>query len=452
VFQSGRYMQQVFRGMLRLLPKDVVPKRILVIGLGAGGCVPVIQKWFPKVHLVTMEYDEVMIALAKKTYLKDMDLGGVEILVGDMRETLPRMEMDFDLILVDVFCGKHVAPALVEENVLRELSRVLSWQGYLLVNLFREADSLSSRIETYFSQEKKQRVNYNDVCLYRHYGMGVMGDGVPKGFQDREQSRTYLTAQYAKTASRAVVEHDGLLGVQTPLGPIVLESYIQEPEPDLTPTKQIRVVSWQPYKGKVFSGWWRFPSLLTIHYKRGVAILNQETYWKDWSSHAKRHREKFLGDDRYEIVEVDLETFSHAYHETKFLDPITRRMFIKVLRYHLDRHPEDVHLCVVRQVADGRLVAGLATIDYADISQSDHVIAFIHPDVQKTSVGVGLIDDWYGRCLQNKLTFLQFGLLHRPGDPISWKGYTQFKRQFHLFEIQYPQPVWRIIWPKTSVL
>ncbi|MBI4435523.1 methyltransferase domain-containing protein [Candidatus Uhrbacteria bacterium] len=466
VFQSGRYMQRVFGAMLRMLPRDAAPKRILVVGLGAGGCVPVIQRQFSGVHIVALEYDEVMIALAKQTYLRGADLGGLEILKGDMRQTLALLQTEFDLILVDVFCGRKVAPALTQEPVLQELSRLLSWRGYMIVNLFKERSTLSPIIEQFFSQHAVRRACYNEVCLYRHYGMGRLGEGVPQGFEDREQSRTYLEAVTPTGSHREIVEQSGMLGVRMRLWSFSFEHFVHEREPDLRPTDKIRVVCWQPYRGDRFLGWRRIPGIFTIHFKRGVAILpvdpppargggrggGSADYWKFWSSHARRHREKFLGSREYTIEEVDLETFAEAYHATKFLDPLTRRSFVNVLKHHLKHHPQDVHLRVVCRISDSLVIAGLATIDYADISQSDHVIAFVHPSAQKTSAGVGLIDDWFARCMRQGLKFLQFGLLHRPGDPRSWKAYTAFKRQFHLYEIQYPHPVWRIVWPKRRVI
>ena len=180
-------------------------------------------------------------------------------------------------------------------------------------------------------------------------------------------------------------------------------------------------------------------------------MLEGDSYWLKWSSHARRHREKFLKDSRLEIAQVDIDTFAAAYHETGFLDRFTRGSFVRVLRYHLARHPDDLYLWVVREKQGGRVLSGLATIDYADISQSTHVIAFVHPDAQRSSAGVGLIDHWHRHCLEQGIRFLNFGLLRRPGDPRSWQGYTQFKRQFHLYEILYPKPVWRIILPKRRV-
>ncbi len=452
VFQSGRYMQRVFMGMLRMLPRAFHPKKILVVGLGAGGCIPVIQRRFKGAHIVALEYDEVMVALAKETFLREADVGSVEIVHGDMCETLPRLATEFDLILVDVFCGRNVAPALASPDVLRELRRLLSWQGYLLVNVFEERDAFAKPLEAFFSLHAVKRIKRNDVLLFRHLALGGVGVGVPEGFKDREQSRMYLRTVIRETPRRKIVQEGGALGERVSLGPFVLERFVHEDEPDCRATEKFRIVFWQPYRGVVPRGWWRILNIFTIYFKRGVAVLEDAEYWKRWSSHARRHREKFLHDKRYEIVEVDLETFARAYHATKFLDPLTRRSFVSILRYHLAKHPNDVHLCVVRQTSDWRILSGLATIDYDDISQSDHVIAFIHPDAQNTSVGVGLINHWFEHGVSQGLRFLNFGILRRPGDPRSWQGYTNFKRQFHLYEILYPRPVFRIILPKHGVI
>ncbi len=444
-------MQAVFRGMLRLLPRGLTPRKILVLGLGAGGCVPVIQKRFPGVHLVALEYDDVMVALAKATYLREAKEGSVEIIVGDIRETLPRLAMEFDVILVDVFCGSKVAPVLSTKEVLEELSRLLTSRGYLLVNLFREREPVSKTIEDVFCLHTTKRVRYNDIGLFRHQGMGRPGEELPQGFQDREQSRFYLEALNPSTSTQIIQEH-GMLGLRTRIGPVWVDRCVSSHEPSVSPTRHIRLISWQPTEGSQFPGWWRIPDPFACRFLKGVAILESPTYWTLWSSHAKRHRKKFLERDQYEIQEVDLQTFADAYHATKFLGPVTRRTFIRVLRYHLASHAEHVHLTVVRRLSDKRILSGLATIDYPDISQSTHVIAFIHRDAQGTSVGVGLIDQWFRRCLDHQIRFLNFGILRGPRDPRSWQGYTDFKRQFHLIEILYPRPVFRIVFPKRNML
>ena len=273
VFQSGRYMQRVFAAMLGMLPRDAAPKRILVVGLGAGGCVPVIRRQFPGVHIVALEYDEVMITLAKQTYLRSTDMSGLEIVKGDMRQTFLTLQTEFDLILVDVFCGRKVAPTLTQEPVLRELSRLLSWRGFMVVNLFRERSTLSPVIERFFSQHAVRRVRYNEVCLYRHYGMGRLGEGVPQGFEDREQSRTYLEAVTPASSRHKIVQESGMLGVRMRLWSFSFEHFVHEREPDVQATDKIRVISWQPYRVGRFPGWWRIPGIFTIHFKRGVAIL-----------------------------------------------------------------------------------------------------------------------------------------------------------------------------------
>ncbi len=447
-FQSGRYMQKVFAGMLRMLEGAFVPKRILLVGLGAGGCIPIIQKRFPYVHIIALEYDEVMIALAKETYLSDAEVGSVEIIAGDVMDTLPQLSDEFDLVLVDLFCGHKVSPSLTNEKVLQALRSVLSWQGYLLVNLYKEFETVSKRIEHFFALHSTKRVLYNDTGLYRHYGMVREGEGVPPGFEDREQSRIYLQTSEYESSRRQIIEDQGMLGVRKDFRLFLYDRYVHGREPNLRSADKIRIVCWQPYKGTTFPGWFRIPDLLSSHFLRGVSIPDGPDYWKEWTSHARRHRKKFLQDNRFEIVEVDLDRFTQAYHSTKFMDPFTRRSFISVLRHHIERHSQDVHLTVARQRSDQRIVAGLATIDYVDISQSGHVIAFIHPDAQQTSVGVGLIDHWFTRCLHERMKFLHFGLLRRNSDPGSWQAYTNFKRQFHLHEILYPKPVFRIVWPK----
>jgi precorrin-6B methylase 2 len=448
VFQSGRYMQKVFQGMLRMLPRDFKPKRILILGLGAGGCMPIVQKRFRNSHIVALEHDEVMIEIAKRTYLRDSDVSKIEIIPGDALQTLPKLDGLFDLILIDLFCGSRVAGALACEEALTNLRQLLAWQGYVIANFFQEAALFSAIFEKYFSFHGEHVIKYNEARMYRNYGMGKMGEGVPNGFKDRSESRDFLRSVALTKFGQQVISNNDTPRLRAKIWPFEFESLTSKREPDCSRGKLVKLLVWQPTQGFNFKGWLKVPSLFSVHFKKGIAILEGFDYWKKWSSTARRNREKFLRDNKHEIIETDFESFASAYHATKFLDPFTRRAFLSTLRHHIEVRSQHVHLSVSRRVFDGKILAGLATIDYPDISQSDHIIAFIHPEAQKSPLGVGLIDEWHLRALRSGIKFLVFGILRMEGNPRAWQGYTDFKRQFHLYEILYPRQVFKIILPK----
>ncbi len=444
--QSGTYIYGFFRSIMKMFPKQTRAKQILVLGLGAGTCLKVIRKRFPEAHIVAIEYDEVMVQLAREFVLKKQSHDWLEIKQGDVLDVLPLLNQSFDLIFVDLFCGSRVSPSVSTSELLQQLQRLLSWEGYLVVNFYLEATSISQRVEAFFSSHGKKRYDTNDVGLFRHYGKGRIGEVLPEGFFDKEQSRQYLTAHTSRAKRTQLREEPGVLGLQSSLGSISWERYVGDHPPDLSPSSQIRLIQWQPLTSQQHRGWIPVPRYLSSIYKKGIAIIDQEAYWNMWSSQAKRQRAKFLHQENLFCERVDVKTFEQAYHDSKALDWFTRTAFLRVITFHVLARPASVNLWVIKDKnQEGRIIAGLVTVDFDDISQSVHMCSFIHKEAKSEALGVPLIDEWYKHCLDRGIRFANFGILRQGSDPRAWQGYTNFKRQFHLHEICYPPLLFRVV-------
>lgn len=452
VYQSGGYMKQVFDGMLRMVPKEIQVKRILLLGLGAGSGLRSIFRKFPHAHVVALEYDSTMVELCRTWNVSAVHGDQLEIIQGDLTQTLSTLSGEFDLVLVDVFCGSHVSPVVVLPGVRQSLDRLLAWRGVILVNWFRERESreLCAEFEQTFVVHRYGQINYNTVGLYRRPHMGKAGESPPSGYRDREESLFTIRPLVRASKYKKLLLIDGESCVRWQWGPVVVDHFFCRHEPKRDPLPgTFRLIVWQPYTSATRSHWWSIRDPFNMHFLKGVAELVGPTYDVCWKTQARRHRCAFLAQQEYVIERVSLSDFVRAYHATKVLDFMTRSMFIGVLRYHVRFFPDHVFLTVVRRRGDDRIVAGLATVDYPDLSLSTHVIAFVDPRVPMKSAGVGLINDWYERCFLAGIRFLNFGILRRPGvDPRSWQGYTNFKRQFHLFEVQLPQTVFSLVFPK----
>jgi hypothetical protein len=86
------------------------------------------------------------------------------------------------------------------------------------------------------------------------------------------------------------------------------------------------------------------------------------------------------------------------------------------------------------------------TVNYPDVGHSRHTLSFISSEARHTSLGYGLIDTWYQRALSQGIAWLDFGLVWKPGDPSEWRGYSRFKRQFHLHLHRAPRSLIRLSW------
>jgi precorrin-6B methylase 2/GNAT superfamily N-acetyltransferase len=442
--QSGDHLADMWRKSLWGVPEKHPAKQILLLGLGAGSVLPVLRKRYPNGHVTAVEWDPAMADLAKSTGSYRAK-NAPEVVIGDACDVVPKFNRRFDLILVDLFTGGEAEPRLASPEMIAALSRALEPDGYLLLNVFR-AVSLVPAFEKRFSRHGTYAFENDLVALFRHPGQGRIGDRPPEGFVHPMQSPDYLLGGWEPGAANVeMLGAPGCLGMRWHFGPFWVESYTTDVQPVIDRSAPTRLVIWQPITklGKP-AGWHRSWVQMNPQQHGFADILGKDEYWKDWTDHAQRHRKKWLKDDRFDIIEVPLDAFAAAYHKTGKL-PMIRRDFINLLGRRIRRHGDRVHLFAARKADTGEIISGLGVVDVPDASFSMHLVAYIHPKFEGTSVGTGLIDHWYAHCRREGIRFPHFGLVWAPGDPGSWKGYSKFKRQFNLHLLRYPAPLIRFV-------
>ena len=415
----------VSRPLLKQIPEEHLVHEVLLVGLNHQAAERCARKRFPKAHVTILENPLASFEGEKNT---------------------------FDLVLVNVYL-EHIRFSVSDkEQIALRLSKWLERDGYLAINFFGQPLLTSSVFDRLLSKWEQWSFLKNQYALYRHFGQGQVGDPVPEGYTDRQQSRMNLEACTGSSKHYEIIGDPGRIGLRAKIGPFVSEDYFTDEEPVLEPFHLPRTIKWQPFTVSKKTGWKRHPLPGDI-YQKGVGLIrsdNQDSYWKEWTAHAQRHRSKWLKDERYEIVDVTLDEFAHAYHASKKLDWLTRTGFVRVLKFHQDHQPHVLRLFGARDLQTNQIVAGLALMQLDDIAQSFHTVSFICDHVRQTSVGVGLIDHWYKRGIVEGVRFFNFGIVWREGDPGAWKGYSKFKRQFNLYLIAYPKPLLKYVWGKNT--
>ena len=86
-------------------------KSCLILGLGGGLAVKIINKYFPKAKILGIEIDPIMIELGKK-YLNLSEYKNLEIKIADAFNWVQKSggsnhQTKFDLILIDLYFGKR---------------------------------------------------------------------------------------------------------------------------------------------------------------------------------------------------------------------------------------------------------------------------------------------------------------------------------------------------------
>lgn len=262
----------------------------------------------------------------------------------------------------------------------------------------------------------------------------------PKGMINKEQSKVHLLSVLKRPWQTALVGKEGCLGIRHFWKFFAVEKYTSDQKPEIGSFRGLRLIVWNPLtKTKSEKGWVRnFLTLSSWQLQKGFAE-NDEEYLLRWSQHARRHLRKWKKDEEHFLREVDFFEFEKAYLVSGKLDLFLRTGFMRAVRFHAERHPENLSLFLVRDKKTKKDIAGLATVDYPDISQSHHLASFLCQEAQKTSVGYGLIDNWFLETQKKGIAWLDFGVVWQKGNPVSWKGYSNFKRQFGLHLVSYPR-------------
>ena len=296
------------RHLFRLLPEEAGPETILLTDADPI-FLQLIAKRFPCAVLSQADSDQT-------------------------RETLIREKKRFDLI---------IAFGEIKKNNT-QLADLISLDGYILITFNKTDTEIPNELDKTFSRWNCSSFFDTDCCLYRPFGRGRVGDRLPDGYKDRQESRTILSTILTGFPPKEFVGTPGPLGVRTKLGPFFVDEFTSDTEPDVSASSRLRMITWQPLTISKKAGWLPF-GFLTDSFQKGIGIItdkNTETYFQEWSKHARRHRDRWLRDGRYEMVLVSLDEYAKAYHASKKLEWLTRTGFVHVLKYHVERHPEDV--------------------------------------------------------------------------------------------------------------
>ena len=98
--QSSAYLVKLWGRGIAEVPKNTPVQTVCMLGLGGGCALRVIEKRFPEARVTVIEWDPVMVRIAKDLHQFRKE---PEILIGDVCDVLPNLHRQFDLVLGDAF-------------------------------------------------------------------------------------------------------------------------------------------------------------------------------------------------------------------------------------------------------------------------------------------------------------------------------------------------------------
>lgn len=126
-----------------LLRPDDWPRRVLVIGLGAGSVLKFLYRHRPAAQITVVEINPAVVPVAQASFRVPVDAQRIALVLGDgvayVRECVADGARHFDLILVDGFDARARAGALDSTAFYADARACLADDGLLCANLFGRA-------------------------------------------------------------------------------------------------------------------------------------------------------------------------------------------------------------------------------------------------------------------------------------------------------------------------
>src|SRR3989338_10552435 len=169
--QSGLYIRRLWRTALKSfrVNKYNSPRNILVCGVAGGTVIHLLHTLCPKATMVGVDIDKDMIDVGRKYF----GLGRIHTLTlvtqdaQDFIQDGIKKGITFDMIVIDIFIGKHLPPFLLDETFWGSVKNLLNEKGILLLNYLREDDYLakSDKVENILI---KLFMTVKDKTIYRN--------------------------------------------------------------------------------------------------------------------------------------------------------------------------------------------------------------------------------------------------------------------------------------------
>lgn len=146
-YSYGSLHQIMQKGIFESL-KLIKPEKILLLGLGAGSAVDILNKkchW--PIEIIAVEFDADIIRLAKDEF--DITrFNNLEITEADAFEWIKgNPELQYDLIIDDIFVDDRVPYACLEHDYLSDITKHLKENGIYFRNMMNNVEEENQAYE-----------------------------------------------------------------------------------------------------------------------------------------------------------------------------------------------------------------------------------------------------------------------------------------------------------------
>ena len=172
------------------------PRRILMLGTGAGSLLHFLRHQYPEARLTALDIDRELIEemLARQVLPAADDR--LEYVFADAADYLDQPRQPFDLVAVDIFYGAQTPAWLLAKNRLLQLHGLLSNPGALAFNLLLDSDHELQRFQREMQRLfQQQTLSLPVPGLENRVVIGVQGDVGARDMASNLQRAAELSAQ-----------------------------------------------------------------------------------------------------------------------------------------------------------------------------------------------------------------------------------------------------------------
>jgi spermidine synthase len=137
------------------------PSDILLLGVGGGSLIHYLRHHLPSARITAVEYDNELIDLAQQHMQLPLPDARLSYVIDDAHEFITHDTQSYDLVIVDVFQGRHSPPWLLQAPTLGSLKRRLTARGALACNLLLS----SEKAFTDYYRQLRRSFDSQTLCL-----------------------------------------------------------------------------------------------------------------------------------------------------------------------------------------------------------------------------------------------------------------------------------------------
>jgi spermidine synthase len=143
--QSGWLVRKIWdKALYKVMSYELKVTSVLILGLGGGSVVPVINRHYPKAKIVGIEIDPVMVEVGSK-FLGFRKSKNLEVIVDDAFAVFTKKSKrsnhwcsrKYDLVVIDLYVGEAIPEKLKSDEFLECIKNMTTTNGIVLINHLR---------------------------------------------------------------------------------------------------------------------------------------------------------------------------------------------------------------------------------------------------------------------------------------------------------------------------